>query len=56
MGRIATFLVRMRLPVRRALAQKQMAVYAGFPAARNGLFAAKDVFFFETQPAPAAME
>lgn len=26
----------------------QMAVYAGFPAALNGLFAAKEIFFQET--------
>ncbi|WP_374362249.1 carboxymuconolactone decarboxylase family protein [Pseudoduganella danionis] len=31
----------------------QMAVYAGFPAALNGLFAAKEVFA-HYQPAPAA--
>jgi 4-carboxymuconolactone decarboxylase len=29
----------------------QMAVYAGFPAALNGLFAAKDVFSSHSQPA-----
>lgn len=29
----------------------QMAVYAGFPAALNGLFAAKDVFSSHPQPA-----
>jgi 4-carboxymuconolactone decarboxylase len=29
----------------------QMAVYAGFPAALNGLFAAKDVFSSPSQPA-----
>ncbi|GHU14629.1 4-carboxymuconolactone decarboxylase [Betaproteobacteria bacterium] len=29
----------------------QMAVYAGFPAALNGLAAAKDVFFHQGEPA-----
>ena len=32
----------------------QMAVYAGFPAALNGLFAAKDVFFLTEKAATAA--
>lgn len=31
----------------------QMAVYAGFPAALNGLFAAKEVFAERDQPAAA---
>jgi 4-carboxymuconolactone decarboxylase len=30
----------------------QMAVYAGFPAALNGLFAAKDVFAHQDEPHP----
>jgi 4-carboxymuconolactone decarboxylase len=32
----------------------QMAVYAGFPAALNGLFAAKEVFAQHADPAPQA--
>ena len=31
----------------------QMAVYAGFPAALNGLFAAKAVFAAQPEPGPA---
>lgn len=31
----------------------QMSVYAGFPAALNGLFAAKEVFSHAPAPAPA---
>ncbi len=31
----------------------QMAVYAGFPAALNGLFAAKEVFAARHEPPPA---
>ena len=31
----------------------QMAVYAGFPAALNGLFAAKEVFATRPEPTPA---
>jgi hypothetical protein len=31
----------------------QMAVYAGFPSALNGLFAAKEVFAARTEKEPA---
>lgn len=31
----------------------QMAVYAGFPAALNGLFAAKEVFAAHVNPKPS---
>jgi len=35
---------RSRIVVRRCTRTVQMAVYAGFPAALNGIFAAKEVF------------